>query len=56
MIAMFVRFRQTPYGLQVSLIQARREGGKVRHQHCRAGRDLRSGLDGQPNRFLAESA
>jgi hypothetical protein len=31
--AMFVRFRQTPYGLQVSLIQTRREGGKVRHEH-----------------------
>jgi hypothetical protein len=30
---MFVRFRQTPYGLQVSLIQSRREGGKVRHEH-----------------------
>jgi hypothetical protein len=30
---MFVRFRQTPYGLQVSLIQTRREGGKVRHKH-----------------------
>jgi hypothetical protein len=30
---MFVRFRETPYGLQVSLIQTRREGGKVRHQH-----------------------
>jgi hypothetical protein len=30
---MFVRFRQTPYGLQVSLIQTRREGGKVRHEH-----------------------
>jgi hypothetical protein len=30
---MFVRFSQTPYGLQVSLIQTRREGGKVRHEH-----------------------
>ena len=30
---MFVRFRETPYGLQVSLIQTRREGGKVRHEH-----------------------
>jgi hypothetical protein len=30
---MFVRFRETPYGLQVSLIQTRREGGKVRHGH-----------------------
>ena len=30
---MFVRFRQTPYGLQVSLIQTRREDGKVRHEH-----------------------
>ena len=30
---MFVRFRQTAYGLQVSLIQTRREGGKVRHEH-----------------------
>jgi hypothetical protein len=30
---MFVRFRETPYGLQVSLIRTRREGGKVRHEH-----------------------
>src|SRR4029077_4889761 len=30
---MFVRFRETPYGLQVSLIQTRREAGKVRHEH-----------------------
>jgi hypothetical protein len=30
---MFPRFRETPYGLQVSLIQNRREGGKVRHEH-----------------------
>jgi hypothetical protein len=30
---MFVRFRETPYGLQVSLIQTRREGGRVRHEH-----------------------
>jgi hypothetical protein len=30
---MFVRFRETPYGLQVSLIQTRREGSKVRHEH-----------------------
>ena len=31
--AMFVRFRETPYGLQVSLIQTCREGGKARHEH-----------------------
>jgi hypothetical protein len=30
---MFVRFRETPYRLQVSLIKTRREGGKVRHEH-----------------------
>jgi hypothetical protein len=30
---MFVRFRQTPCGLQVSLIQTRRESGKVRHEY-----------------------
>jgi hypothetical protein len=30
---MFVRIRQTPYGMQLSLIQTRREGGKVRHEH-----------------------
>ena len=30
---MFPRFRETPYGLEVSLIQNRREGGKVRHEH-----------------------
>jgi hypothetical protein len=31
--AMSVRFRETPYGLQVSLIRTRRECGKVRHEH-----------------------
>jgi hypothetical protein len=30
---MFVRFRETPYGLQGSLIQTRREGGKVRREN-----------------------
>ena len=30
---MFVRFRETPYGLQVSLIRTRRECGKMRHEH-----------------------
>jgi hypothetical protein len=30
---MFVRFRQTPSRLQVSLIEGRRVGGKVRHEH-----------------------
>ena len=40
---MFVRFRETPYGLQVSLIRAHRECGKVRQ----AGRDRHSGLGGR---------
>jgi hypothetical protein len=30
---MFVRFRQTPHRLQLSLVETRREGGKVRHEH-----------------------
>jgi hypothetical protein len=30
---MFVRFRETPRRLQLSLIETRREGGKVRHEH-----------------------
>jgi hypothetical protein len=30
---MFVRFRQTPSRLQVSLVEGRRVGGKVRHEH-----------------------
>jgi hypothetical protein len=30
---MFVRFRETPYRLQVSLVETRRVDGKVRHQH-----------------------
>ena len=29
----FVRFRQTPSRLQVSLVEGRRVGGKVRHEH-----------------------
>jgi hypothetical protein len=30
---MFVRFRETPRRLQQSLVETRREGGKVRHEH-----------------------
>jgi hypothetical protein len=30
---MFVRFRQSPRRLQLSLVETRREGGKVRHEH-----------------------
>jgi hypothetical protein len=30
---MFARFRQTPSRLQVSLVEGRRIGGKVRHEH-----------------------
>jgi hypothetical protein len=30
---MFVHFRETPYGLAMSLVEKRRENGKVRHEH-----------------------
>jgi hypothetical protein len=30
---MLVHFRETPYGLAMSLVQSRRENGKVRHEH-----------------------
>ena len=30
---MFVHFRETPYGLAMSLMESRRENGKVRHEH-----------------------
>jgi hypothetical protein len=30
---MFVRFRETPYGLAMSLVETRRENGKVGHEH-----------------------
>jgi hypothetical protein len=30
---MFIRFRQTKTRLQVSLIETRRAGGKVHHEH-----------------------
>jgi hypothetical protein len=30
---MFVHFRETPYGLAMSLVENRRENGKVRHEH-----------------------
>jgi hypothetical protein len=30
---MFVRFRSSPRRLQLSLVETRREGGKVRHEH-----------------------
>jgi hypothetical protein len=30
---MFVRFRETPYRLQLSLVETRRADGKVRHEH-----------------------
>ena len=28
-----VHFRETPYGLAMSLVESRRENGKVRHEH-----------------------
>src|SRR5215831_16525806 len=30
---MFVYFRETPYGLAMSLVETRRENSKVRHEH-----------------------
>ena len=30
---MLVHFRETPYGLAMSLVETRRENGKVRHKH-----------------------
>ena len=30
---MFVHFRETPYGLAMSLVETGRENGKVRHEH-----------------------
>jgi hypothetical protein len=30
---MLVHFRETPYGLAMSLVETRREKGKVRHEH-----------------------
>lgn len=33
---MFARFRQTPNRLQISLVETRRVGGRVRHQHVAA--------------------
>jgi hypothetical protein len=30
---MFARFRRSPYLLQVSIVETRRVGGKVRHEH-----------------------
>ena len=30
---MFVHFRETPYGLAMSLVETHRENGKVRHEH-----------------------
>ena len=30
---MYVHFRETPYGLAMSLVESRREKGKVRHEH-----------------------
>jgi hypothetical protein len=30
---MFVHFRETPYGLAMSLVETRRENGKVHHEH-----------------------
>jgi hypothetical protein len=30
---MVVHFRETPYGLAMSLVETRREHGKVRHEH-----------------------
>jgi hypothetical protein len=30
---MLVHFRETPYGLVMSLVETRRENGRVRHEH-----------------------
>ena len=30
---MFVHFRETPYGVAMSLLETRRENGTVRHEH-----------------------
>ena len=30
---MFVHFRETPYGLAVSLVENRRENGRICHEH-----------------------
>jgi hypothetical protein len=30
---MFVHFRETPYGLAMSLVDSRRENGRIRHKH-----------------------
>jgi hypothetical protein len=30
---MLVHFRETPYGLAMSLVETRRENGRVRHEH-----------------------
>src|ERR1700730_12162036 len=32
-LQMFVRFRETEYRLLVSLVETRRDGGRVRHEH-----------------------
>jgi hypothetical protein len=67
---MFVHFRRTPYGLAMSLIENRRENGKVRHEHVVSlgsiemppsvaariefGRRLHERLDELSNRLDAE--
>ncbi len=30
---MFVHFRETPYGLAMSLVENRRENGRICHEH-----------------------
>src|SRR5262249_62279916 len=34
---MFVHFRETPYGLAMSLVENRRENGRICHEHASLG-------------------
>ena len=61
--SMFVHFRETPYGLAMSLVETRRENSKVRHEHVAPSvaariefwRRLHERLDQLSNRLDAET-
>jgi len=43
---MLVHFRETPYGLAMSLVESRRENGKVRHEHLASLGSIETPLSG----------
>jgi hypothetical protein len=46
---MFVHFRETPYGLAMSLVENRRENGRICHEHRELGLDRDAAIGDRPH-------